>query len=59
MNMIFTGKHIDLVVPHQNEAAGVGPRFTQIAEGFEKFQREEWVAHSRLIRKLPHTGMPH
>lgn len=59
MNMIFTGKHIGLVVPHQNEAAGVDPRFTQIAEEFEKFQREEWAPHSRLIRKLPHTGMPH
>lgn len=57
--MIFTGKYIGLAVPHQNEAAGVGPRFTQVTEGIEKFQREEWASHSRLIRKLPHTGKPH
>jgi len=59
MNNIFIIKHIGRAVPHQNEAAGVGPRFTQIAEEFKEFQKEEWVSHSRLIRKLPHTGKPH
>lgn len=59
MNMIFKDKYIGLAVPHHNEAAEVGPRFTQIAEEFKEFQRVEWALHSKMIRKLPHTGKPH